>query len=233
MGMSSRVLERRSLTSNRVVLVGDAAADDDDRRDADQLGVLEAHAGGDTPSRSSNSTRRRRRPRARRPATRQPWRCGPPSLPAITRWTSAGAISRGQHRPMSSSVASAIAATARDTPTPYEPIVRRDRLAVLVQHRQARAPRRTCGRAGRCGRSRCRARSRARDAAVRAGVAVEHLGGLDHAVGGEVAPDGRGRSRDCPCSSAPVTQACRRRCAGRPGSGCRTLSSEPSAPGPM
>ena len=29
----------------RVALVGDAAADDDDRRDADQLGVLEPHAG--------------------------------------------------------------------------------------------------------------------------------------------------------------------------------------------
>src|SRR5205085_11775138 len=44
-------------------------------------------------------------------------------LPATTTWTSAGAISRGQHSPRSSSVASAMAATARDTPMPYEPIV--------------------------------------------------------------------------------------------------------------
>ena len=42
--------------------------------------------------------------------------CGP--LPAITRCTSAGATSRGQTRPFSSWVFSAMAATARDTPTP-------------------------------------------------------------------------------------------------------------------
>ena len=39
-------------------------------------------------------------------------------LPAITRCTSAGAISRGQISPRSSWEFSAIAATARDTPTP-------------------------------------------------------------------------------------------------------------------
>ena len=47
------------------------------------------------------------------------------------------------------------------------------------------ARRRTCGRAGRCGRSRCRGRWTAR-AAARAGVAGADLGGLDGAVGVEV-----------------------------------------------
>ena len=46
-GTSARSPVRRSLTSTSGVLVGEAAADDDDRRDADQLGVLELDAGRD------------------------------------------------------------------------------------------------------------------------------------------------------------------------------------------
>ena len=43
---------------------------------------------------------------------------GKSSLPVATIWTLAGAISTGQFRPISSLVCSAIAATARETPTP-------------------------------------------------------------------------------------------------------------------
>ena len=44
-------------------------------------------------------------------------------LPVARICTSYGASSRGQHRPFSSLVPSATAATARETPTPYEPMV--------------------------------------------------------------------------------------------------------------
>ena len=66
----------------------------------------------------------------------------------------------------------------------------RDELAVLVEHPEVERVGVTCGRAGRCGPSRCRARPPACPSlAVRAGVAVADLGGLDGAVGGEVAAD--------------------------------------------
>ena len=143
---------------------------------------------GLTPSRSSNSTRTPADSSSAASASAA-GRCGPPSLPAITRCTSAGATSRGQHRPSSSKLASAMAATARDTPTPYEPIVtvtslpfssshlQAERLGVLAAELEDVADLDAAG-------------DLERAAAVRAHVAGAHLGRLDHAVGGEVAPEG-------------------------------------------
>ena len=50
------------------------------------------------------------------------------------------------------------------------------------------------------------ARELERAGAVGRGVARAHLGGLDGAVGGEVAARRRGRTRACPGSFAPVIQ---------------------------
>ena len=96
--------------------VGEAPADDDDRRHAEQLGVLELHPGRDSaavveehgqPGRHQVA-RERLAPRSNTAS----------SLPVATTCTSAGAIARGQDRPSSSWVDSAIAATARETPMP-------------------------------------------------------------------------------------------------------------------
>ena len=114
--MSSRSPVRRSLTS----MVGSSAAMP--RPTTTIVGMPSSSASlnltpGDTPSRSSSSTRR---PAASRSAAScsPAGHCSAPGLPAITTCTSAGATSRGQHRPSSSDVVSAIAATARDTPMP-------------------------------------------------------------------------------------------------------------------
>ena len=107
---------RRSLTSMCRRGVGEAAADDDDRRDADQLGVLELHAGRHAGAVVEQHPQPGRLELGGQPLGRRPLLGR--RLPAITTCTSAGATSRGQHRPRSSSVASAIAATARDTPMP-------------------------------------------------------------------------------------------------------------------
>ena len=73
--------------------------------------------------------------------------------------TSAGATSRGQTRPSSSWLSSAIAGDRAGDADAVGAHRDGDELAVLVEHLAGRAPRRTCGRAGRCGPSRCRGRS--------------------------------------------------------------------------
>ncbi len=77
---------------------------------------------GDRPGRSSSSTRR---PAAARAVAASSASASGTALPAATTWTSAGATAAGQHNPRSSAVCSASAATARETPMPYEPIVTR------------------------------------------------------------------------------------------------------------
>ena len=79
--------------------LGGAAARDQDLRYADQLGVGELHARGDAGAVVDQDAEAR--PRASFSETSRAssvWR----ALPAATTWTSAGATSAGQHRPLSS-----------------------------------------------------------------------------------------------------------------------------------
>ena len=107
---------------------------------------------GDERLRSSRSTRR---PAASASAARSSATCdgGRRSCPPRTRWTSAGATSAGHTRPLASWLTSATPprpATRRCRRSPWwaRPAGRRGRA------RRGRGLRRTCGRAGRCGRSR-------------------------------------------------------------------------------
>ena len=98
------------------VAVGEAAADRDDGGYADQLGVLELHAGADL--RGGRRRAPRGRPRSASSASASAASKTAASLPVATRCTSAGATSRGQTRPSSSWLPSAITGTARETPMP-------------------------------------------------------------------------------------------------------------------
>ena len=116
---------------------------------------------GETPGPVVDEHPHAARARARSASARPP-RTPPASLPVATRCTSAGATSRGQHRP---ELVVGLLGDRRDRAGDADAVRahrHRDRLAVLVRAPSARAPRRTCGRAGRCGRSRCRGRSPAR-----------------------------------------------------------------------
>ena len=159
--------------------VGQAPADHDDGRHADQLGVLEL----DARARPSAGRREHRGPRraSSSPASRSAAAKTASSLPVATRCTSAGATSRGQNRPSSSWVLSATAATARRDADAVGAHGDRDELAVLVEHLQAE----------RLGVLAAELEDVAdldaaggleRAAADRAGVAVADLGRLDGAV---------------------------------------------------
>ena len=126
--------------------------------DAEQLGVLERHARRDalrsssstlSPGASSSS--------ASALAPRACWS----SLPAPTTCTSAG---DDRARPDQALVVVGLLGDRRDGARDADAVGAHrhaDRLAVRAEHVEAEARRRTCGRAGRRGRSRCRGRSSA------------------------------------------------------------------------
>jgi len=168
---SSRTCSTRSGTATSVFsplwrsphlddAVGEVPADHDDGRDADQLGVLELHAGRDAahavvvqdphaaraefPRRSGSRSRRSPGPCRRPRCARRP---GPPraARPGRARRTSARPRPRRRGR-----------RRRRSCPWSRGPACR------PCRGRRAWRRRRTCGRAGRCGRSRCRGRWTAR-----------------------------------------------------------------------
>ena len=153
-------------------------------------------------------------------------------LPVASTWTSYGASSRGQHSPFSSQVPSATAATARETPTPYDPMVTVTSLPFWSSTLRPSAsaylrpswkmwpisiPRASSQRAGSVGRR----------------VALAELGDVDHAVGGEVAAAGQVEDVPAGLVGAGRPSGCRRRPAGRPGKRIPDGLSSPSAAGPM
>ena len=113
--------------------VGQAAADRHDRRDADQLGVLELHAGADLAG--AVVVEHGRRPRAESSsASRAAASKTSPSLPAATRWTSAG---RDLARPAQPELVEGVLGDRRDRAGRADAVGAhgdRDELAVLVEH---------------------------------------------------------------------------------------------------
>ena len=109
------------------------------------------------------------------------------SLPVATRCTSAGATARGQHRPSSSCVGSAIAATARDDADAVRAHRDHDLLAVLVEHLEVERVGELAAELEDVADLDAAGDLEGAAAPFGHGSPVAHLGGLDRAVAGEVA----------------------------------------------